>query len=389
MTEKSISTRVIIFTTSFFPYVGGSEIAIHEITKRLKDVFFHIITHRFTEELSKEEDFQNGRISRVGYGWTKFFLPITGLNRAIKNSPAFKENNQRPIIQAYQASYGGGAAWIYKKIWPKSVFILTLQEGKDLSGKNLVTFFRNLIIKKADIITAISNYLADYARKVNPRAKIVVIPNGVDIQNFSRGFSDLAISNLKKKLGIEPDNKIVISASRLVSKNGLDILIKAIAILNQNKDNEFKLIIAGNHPFFDKSRRKKLEKMAEELGIGNSIIFAGIIDRYELPLYFKISNIFARPSRSEGLGNAFLEAMATGLPVIGTPVGGIPDFLKDGQTGLFCKVNNPADLAEKIKMLMVNKELRMKIVDNGRKLVTEKYDWNIIAWKFREIYGYN
>jgi len=264
-----------------------------------------------------------------------------------------------------------------------------LQEGKDLSGKNLVTFFRNLIIKKADIITAISNYLADYARKVNPRAKIVVIPNGVDIQNFSRGFSDLAISNLKKKLGIEPDNKIVISASRLVSKNGLDILIKAIAILNQNKDNEFKLIIAGNHPFFDKSRRKKLEKMAEELGIGNSIIFAGIIDRYELPLYFKISNIFARPSRSEGLGNAFLEAMATGLPVIGTPVGGIPDFLKDGQTGLFCKVNNPADLAEKIKMLMVNKELRMKIVDNGRKLVTEKYDWNIIAWKFREIYGYN
>lgn len=385
MNDKS--SKITVFSTAFWPLMGGSEIAIHETTKRLKNIFFHIITYRFTEKLSKEEDFQNGKISRVGYGWGKFAFPITGFNRSLESSPAFKENNQRPIIHAYQASYGGGAAWIYKKMFPESVFILTLQEGKDLSGKNLVTFFRNLIIKKADIITAISNYLADYARKINHRAKIVVIPNGVDIQNFSREFNDSAIVNLKQELGIGLGDKVVISASRLVPKNGLDLLVQAMAILNKNSDNKFKLVIAGNHPFFDKSRRKKLERMAKELGVEGSIIFVGIINHEELPLYFKISDVFARPSRSEGLGNAFLEAMAAGLPVIGTPVGGIPDFLKDGETGLFCRVEDPEDLAEKIKKILTDEALRNRIVANAQRLVKEKYDWDIIANEFAQIYG--
>ena len=111
-----------------------------------------------------------------------------------------------------------------------------------------------------------------------------------------------------------------------------------------------------------------------------------------MPQYLSAADVFARPSLSEGLGSAFLEAMAAGLPVIGTAVGGIPDFLKDpsthsGQaTGLFCNVNDPWDLAEKIKTLLTDRELRTKLIDNGRKLVAEKYDWDIIAEKFEEIY---
>ena len=368
--------------------MGGSEIAIFEITRRLKDVFFHIITTRFSEELPKEESSQNVTISRVGYGWGgKFALPLFGFERALVDSPAFKENNQRSIIHAYQASYGGGAAWIYKKIFPKSVFILTLQEGKDLSGKNLVSFFRNFIIKKADIITAISNYLADYARKINPEANIVVIPNGVDIKNFSREFDDSEIINLKHKLGIRLDDKVIITASRLVYKNGLDLLIKSMALLNKNGSHKFKLIIAGNHPIFDRYRIKKLEELSKRLGIGDEIIFAGIINHYDLPLYFKISDVFVRPSRSEGLGNAFLEAMASSLPIIAPPVGGIPDFLEDQETGLFCEVENPQDIAKKIVEVIENQDLKQKLIKNARKLVEKKYNWEIIAEKFRNLYG--
>ena len=79
------------------------------------------------------------------------------------------------------------------------------------------------------------------------------------------------------------------------------------------------------------------------------------------------------------MGNSFIEAMAAGLPIIATPVGGIPDFLKDGETGLFCKVKDPKSIAEQVERLMNDDILRQKLKENGQKLVREKYDWNLIA----------
>jgi glycosyltransferase involved in cell wall biosynthesis len=100
----------------------------------------------------------------------------------------------------------------------------------------------------------------------------------------------------------------------------------------------------------------------------------------------KISDVFVRPSLSEGLGNAFLEAMAASIPVIGTPVGGIPDFLKDEETGLFCEVGNPEDIAQKIEKLVFDDSLRKRIIENGLELVKEKYDWGFIAAQYIELY---
>ena len=79
--------------------------------------------------------------------------------------------------------------------------------------------------------------------------------------------------------------------------------------------------------------------------------------------------------------------MAVGVPVIATPVGGIPDFLIDGETGLFCEVNNPKSIAEKVKILMESSELREKIVKNARQMIKEKYNWEIIAEKMKNIFN--
>ena len=80
------------------------------------------------------------------------------------------------------------------------------------------------------------------------------------------------------------------------------------------------------------------------------------------------------------------EPETAGIPVIATPVGGIPDFLKDGETGLFCKISDPGDLAGKVIKILKNKQLREKIINNSRLLITKKYDWDIIADEFSEIY---
>ena len=121
--------------------------------------------------------------------------------------------------------------------------------------------------------------------------------------------------------------------------------------------------------------------------MGKRAFLLGSIPPDDAPKYLAASDIFIRPSLSEGLGSAFLEAMAAGVPIIGTRVGGIPDFLVDGETGLFCEAQNPQSIAEKIKLLLADETLRQKLITNGKKLVAEKYNWNIIVKQMEEIFN--
>ena len=123
----------------------------------------------------------------------------------------------------------------------------------------------------------------------------------------------------------------------------------------------------------------------EVLADSNRVQFLGFIPHKNMPPYLQISDIFVRPSLSEGLGNSFLEAMAAGLPVIATPVGGIPDFLKDGETGLFCEVDNPQSIAQKVEKLLKDRESRDYIVRHASEMIREKYQWSMIAKKMQEV----
>jgi glycosyltransferase involved in cell wall biosynthesis len=131
---------------------------------------------------------------------------------------------------------------------------------------------------------------------------------------------------------------------------------------------------------------RKLKLQAKDLKLADRVLFLGNMLNSDVPKYLAISDVFVRPSLSEGLGNVFLEAMAAGLPVIGTKVGGILDFLKDSEMGLFCEVKNPQSIAEKIELILNDNNLRQKLIDNGRRLVEEKYNWPKIAQQMKIIF---
>lgn len=370
-----------MFITAYKPFIGGSEVAIEEIIRRLPDVFFDIVTPRFKKGLPKLESGDNFCIHRIGWGWPldKFVFPILGFLYSRK----LIKKNRYDFFHVFQASYAGGAAWLVKPFYRRVPLILTLQEGKDLDNQSsFIKFARKLLIKKADKITAISNYLKKYVLKIRKNAHVAVIPNGVNIDNFCRDFSYGELSALKDQLEIKPGEKVIISISRLVPKNGISDLIKAVAVLSEKgKEPIFKLLVVGGG-----EQKSDLLKLAGDLKIKDKVIFVGQVNRFDLPKYLKISDVFVRPSLSEGLGNAFLEAMAASIPVVGTPVGGIPDFLKDEETGLFCKVGDPEDIAQKIEKLVFDNALRKKIAHNGLKLVKEKYDWEVIASEYAKLY---
>lgn len=379
-----VKSKILILSSAYLPHIGGSELAIKNITDRLSDFEFDLITARLDKNTPKYEKLGNvsvfrvgGALSLAGFLLPKNFLPIAVFFKAKK----LLKNNKYLAIHAFQASGAAGAGWLLKYFYPKPPFIVTLQEGKNLEEQGfLINFFRKLIIKKADRATAISRYLKEYISKINTKLKVDIIPNGVDIASFSRNFSYGEMTGLENRLGIKPDEKVVISVSRLVPKNGLDFLVEAVAVLNKDKQFGYKLVLVG-----DGSQKKELQELAEKIGIKDKVIFTGSISHEDLPLYLKISDVFVKPSRSEGLGSAFLEAMAAGVPIIGTKVGGIPDFLEDRKTGLFC-TTEPDDIAFKIRIILENDKLRQEMINNAAALVRERYDWDKIAEKFRELY---
>jgi glycosyltransferase involved in cell wall biosynthesis len=370
--------KILLFSTAYLPFIGGAELALKEITDRLDDFEFSLITSKFRSELPDKEKLGNINIYRVGFGnnFDKFLLPILGYFKAKE----ILKKEMPSLVHAYQASYGAGAAWLLKKTYPKLPLLLTIQEGKELSSQGyFINFIREAIIKKADSATAISRYLKNYISAVNKNLKIDIVPNGVDIDKFSREFSYGETSALEEKLGVMPDDKVIISVSRLVPKNGVDLLIKAMSVLSGR--GKYKLILVGEGP-----EKENLSLVISHLSLQDNVIFAGSVNHHDLPLYLKISDVFVRPSRSEGLGNAFLEAMAAGVPVIGTKVGGIPDFLEDRKTGLFAKLE-PEDIAFNVRIIMENESLRNELISNAKKLVSENYSWNKIAEEFRKIYN--
>jgi len=345
--------RVLIFTTAYKPLIGGSELALEEIAKRLPDVFFDIITAQYGDAPAYESR-DNVAIHRIGSKWS---LPLLGAIQGLK----LAQEHSYATFHAFQASYGAVAGALLSLVKPSVPFAVTLQEGKNLPVQNIfIKIVRNLVLKRASKITAISNYLANFARKVNSEAQIAVIPNGVNAGKFKT-------KNEKRK------TNSIITISRLVPKNGVDILIRALFVIR------YSLFVIGDGP-----ERKKLENLARDLGVANRVDFIGSVPNEKISEYLRRAFVFARPSRSEGLGTAFLEAMAAGVPIIGTPVGGIPDFLKHEETGLLVPTENPEELAKAITRIYDDDALREKIVTNALALVKEKYDWDKIAKQYYE-----
>ena len=304
----------MVFTTAYRPFVGGSELALENIIRRLPNIFFDIVTPRHQRGLKKFEQSANVSLWRLGLGWRydKYFFPALGFLKARR----LMKKRSYLAAHAYQASQGAGAAWLLKLFSPGVRFILTLQEGEQLEKQNpAIKFFRRLILKKADIITGISSYLVDYARLINRKAKALVIPNGVDLKKSKAKNQKSKVKiepSLREKLGFKEDNRVIITVSRLVPKNGVADLIEAVALVKPHLP-EIKLMVVGQGPL-----QESLASRTQKLGLAKEVLFLNGVAPESVYDFLKIADIFVRPSYSEGLGSAFLEAMASGVVPVAT-----------------------------------------------------------------------
>ena len=365
--------RILIFSLAYEPLIGGAELAVRSITDRLLNFEFDLVTCRFSRVHATFEKIGNVNVYRVGFGSRlgRYFYPVLAYRLAVK----LNRQSHYQIIWSIMAAYAGAAALLFARRHPETKLLLTLQEGDSIEHiHGRVRSFKKqwqALFKRADYIQTISKFLANWARQEGAICPLAVVPNGVDLGKFTNMES--RISNAEKK---------IITVSRLVPKNGVDILVRAAAVLKNHISHfVFRIQIVGSGPEED-----KLKNLAKDLGIENQVEFVGNISQEKLPSYLFQADVFARPSRSEGLGTSFLEAMAAGLPVVATNVGGIPDFLTDRKTGLFCQSEDPQDLADKLAILMTDDKLRDVISRNARRLVEQDYSWDNIALEMSNIF---
>ena len=367
--------RVAIFSVTYHPFIGGAEVAIKEFTARLPEYVFDLYAAKLDDSLPDVEHMGNVTVYRVGTGrrlFDKWLYPWGAARLALMHH----HQNPYDLIHAVLETYAGVAALLFKKREPKVPYLLTMQSGDSDWFIRLRTWFwypwYRQVFTRADKITAISFWLKDRAKGYGTKEEdIEIIPNAVD-ERFLEIGSPQERARVRSSWGVRDQDIVVITASRLVRKNGVDTLIDAMERVPENA----KLVIAGTG-----ADERSLKSRAKRFG--NRVLFLGHIGHDILPALLRSADIFVRASRSEGLGNAFIEARAAGLAVIGTPVGGINDLIKAGIVEP--AEGNAAAIAEKIASA-VRSAGGAASPERGRGRIREQYSWDVVARQYGDEY---
>lgn len=367
--------RILIFSLAYYPHVGGAEVALKEITDRISDIEFHMITLRMNGEVC-EERIGNIFVHRIGNG-SSYFQKILFIPRAAAAAARLHRTHPFDVFWAMM-SYMLFPIVLLRWRGICAPYLLTLQEGdpwEHMFGRWFILPFRPLLsfgFKNASAVQSISTYLTQWARRMGYQGEISVIPNGVDTARFNIQHQAPRIEKIT-----------LVTTSRLVHKNATDDVIRALALLPDTI--HFMIFGIG-------SDEAMLRALAKKLGVLHRVEFKGHIDHSELPRVLSESDIFIRPSRSEGMGNSFIEAMAAGLPVIATQEGGIADFLFDAKrnpdketTGWAVDKNSPEQIAEAVRYILAHPEQVARVKAASKKLVIENYDWNLIAERMQTL----
>jgi len=226
-----------------------------------------------------------------------------------------------------------------------------------------------LLLARADIVTATSRYLADVALSYLARPRTVeVVPFGVDPALFTPAAVPPAALSVGTLRHLEPNY-------------GIDVLLASLPYVVREQP-EVRVQIGGTG-----SLHTALTRQATALGVSQNVRFTGRIAHADVPAWLQTLTLFVMPSRAESFGVAALEAQACGLPVVATDVGGLPEVVRDGKTGLLVPTENPIALATALLTLLVDPQRRADMGQAGRAWVMERYSWHTNVAQMLELYA--
>ena len=230
----------------------------------------------------------------------------------------------------------------------------------------------------SDVVTFVSRYTRGrFASAFGPRARLEHLPPGVDTERFRPDPVSRAELRARYGLGQRPT---VLCLSRLVPRKGQDMLIRALPAIRQRVDGAA-LVIAGGGPYLD-----TLRGLAERFGVSDHVTFTGAVPSADLPTYHAMADVFAMPCRTrgagldvEGLGIVFLEASATGVPVIAGSSGGAPETVRHNQTGVVIDGRSVQQIGDAVSELLADPDRAAAMGAAGREWATAQWRWDDLA----------
>ena len=303
-------------------------------------------------------------------------------------------------VDVFDASevVGGGIAVTILKFLTGKLSVIEIQgeifrklENKENFKSWLLKKIGLFVMKKANRTRVISRAIFNQVKEQGiEENKIRLVSLRVDLNLFNPApkLSILRIDSFGDKMGIN-----IGYVGRLIDGKGLEDLFEAVKILRSQdlklvslreiprRGRTWKLIVCGTGPL-----ETKLREMAEDLKIDDKIEWRGFVPYSKVPKALSQIDIFVYPSWHEGFGRSIMEALAIEKAVVATRVGGIPDLIKDGENGFLVEPHSPEELAQKIKELMEDKELRNKFGKAGRELVSRNFEWHDGIKQFAQLF---
>jgi glycosyltransferase involved in cell wall biosynthesis len=208
------------------------------------------------------------------------------------------------------------------------------------------------------------------------RQKVVTFPNAIKVSDFTTMKGDL-----RAMFAIPPERKVVLFLARLIKEKGVYDLLEAIpAIVASCGPVTF--LVAGDGP----EKALMMERVAQG-NLQDSVVFTGNLGYENVIRAFQTADVMVLPSYSEGMPMSVLQALASGTSIVATPVGAIPDFLRDGENGFLVQPNSPDEIARKVLDLLDNDLLRERIGEANRQLAREQFDLDAVTVRLAEVYA--
>lgn len=288
---------------------------------------------------------------------------------------------QPHILHTYDATPDGYATLLLKKRYNLPLVCSVL--GADI---NVYPFYKPLtlqltqqVIAQADQLVAVSEALRKSVEVLaQPKREIRVIYMGCDIGVFRP--DEAARKRTREFLGISPKEKIILFVGRLVRAKGVFELVEAFSQLRSRLPKTH-LVLLG-----DDRDRLRLENQVRQKGLNDVVHFIGVRPHSEMPSWLNAADLFVLPSHNEGLPNVVVEAMACGIPVVATNVGGIPEVIEDKRSGLLIEKGDIHSLASAIEDLLRRDEKRKEMGTYGRSVIERNFSWCKSAKALREVY---
>ncbi|WP_034629028.1 glycosyltransferase family 4 protein [Desulfotruncus alcoholivorax] len=381
--------RVAMFSWEFPPKkVGGLAQHVYDLTRDLACQGMEIHLFTLGEPGLPEYERVNGifvyRVIPYNVSSPDFTTWVSQLNVAMleKAIPVFSENNDFQILHAHDwlVAYTVRALKHAYRI-PLIATIHATEYGRNYGLHNdiqkHISDVEWWLCYESWRVICCSQYMKGELKYVFqiPDDKLVIIPNGVDTDNFIQKNNNISRNNYAAQ-----DEKIVFFVGRLVREKGVQVLLDAIPMILEQVPNT-KFIIAGKGPY-----QGELQSQASRLGISNKIFFTGYIDEYTRNTLYSWSDVAVFPSLYEPFGIVALEAMAAKTPVVVSDTGGLSEIVQHRYDGLKAYPGNPRSLADMILLILKNPQQAQQLQNNAYQKVKQKFNWQDIAAKTIEVY---